>query len=80
MGANTKLFWARPTNQPRPPGGTEGRSRGPLEVHVDDYVLLSGVYRQVRSMTGLTGGGRLLHFADREPYVMRAAMQVYRRR
>ncbi|MET8839661.1 hypothetical protein ABZW67_06135 [Streptomyces rubiginosohelvolus] len=54
--------------------------RGPLEVAVKDYVLLSGEYRQICDLTILTGGGRLLHFEDRAPYTMRAAMQIYRPR
>ncbi|MFE7480054.1 hypothetical protein [Streptomyces sp. NPDC057552] len=77
MGANTKLFWAR---SPKPPRGTQKCSLTPSQVQVGDYVLLSGAYRQIRTMTALTGGGRLLRFKDRGPYAMRVPMEIYRRR
>ncbi|MFB8126785.1 hypothetical protein ACFVG1_28135 [Streptomyces bacillaris] len=80
MGANTKLFLARSPKPPKPPRGTEKCSRTPSQVQVGDYVLLSGAYRQIRTMTALTGGGRLLHFEGREPYAMRVPMEIYRRR
>lgn len=76
MGAHTK-FWARP---PKPRRGTEGCSRAPWQVKVGDFVLLSGVYQQIRTMTRLTGGGRLLSFEGRAPYAMRVPMQIHRPR
>ncbi|NEC21212.1 hypothetical protein [Streptomyces parvus] len=80
MGANVSLFWTRQPKPPKPPRGTERATLTPSQVQVGHYVLLSGVYRQIRSMTALTGGGRLLHFEGRGPYAMRVAMQIYRPR
>ncbi|MEW1616210.1 MULTISPECIES: hypothetical protein [unclassified Streptomyces] len=80
MGANTKLFWKRPGRPPRPPRGTEKGSRTPSQVQVGDYVCLSGVYREIRDLTTLMGGGRLLYFEGREPYAMRVPMEIYRPR
>ncbi|MGC4928110.1 hypothetical protein [Streptomyces sp. DT117] len=79
MGANT-MFWQRPPKQPKPPRGTEGVTLTPSQVQVGNYVFLSGVYRQISTMTRLTGGGRLLYFEGRAPYAMRVPMQIYRPR
>ncbi|MFD5689669.1 hypothetical protein [Streptomyces rubiginosohelvolus] len=79
MGANLK-FWARPPKPPKPPRGTVRVTLTPSQVQVDHWVLLSGVYRQIRNMTPLTGGGRLLHFDGRGPYAMRVPIQIYRPR
>lgn len=76
MGANTRIFWI--TQQSKPPRGTKRLCLAPTSVKAGDYVLLSGTYWKIRSMTSLTAGGRLLHFEGRTPHVMRVPMDIHR--